>query len=133
MARSGMYTLKTVTMTEQKSNQGSLTGNKKLTGTKVRGTWDTGTSTTVITPAVAAKLNLKPVGNINLNGLGGRQMSWLTIAWLRFPNGIVLGPLYMAVQDLPSTDVLIGMDVISMGRFLLERKPDGGTRFTFTL
>lgn len=110
-----------------------MTGNNKFTGTKVRGLWDTGTSTTVITPAVAAKLNLKPVGNMNLNGVGGKRQSWVTIACLRFPNGVVAGPFYMAVQELPSTDVLIGMDVISMGRFLLERKPDGGTKFTFTL
>lgn len=34
---------------------------------------------------------------------------------------------------LPSTDVLIGMDIISMGRFLLEPKPDGGTKFMFIL
>lgn len=110
-----------------------MTGNNRFTGVKARGLWDTGTSTTVITPAIAEKLNLRPVGGMKMNGLGGVQQSWLTIAYLRFPNGTVVGPLYMAVHDLPSTDVLIGMDIISMGTFLLERKPDGGTRFTFKL
>ena len=110
-----------------------MTGENKFAGTKVKGLWDTGTSTTVITPAVAAKLNLKPAGNMTMNGLGGKQKSWITMACLRLPNGMVAGPFYMAVHELPSTDVLIGMDVISMGTFLLERKPDGGTRFTFEL
>ena len=105
----------------------------KFSGVPARAIWDTGTSTTVISPAVAEKLGLQPVGDMSMKGLGGIQHSWITIAYLRFPNGIVAGPFYMAVHDLPSTDVLIGMDIISMGTFKLERKPDGGTRFTFTL
>jgi len=110
-----------------------LTGDNMFTGVKARGLWDTGTSVTVITPAIAAKLNLKPLGGYTMNGLGGVQQSWLTVGFLRFPNGKVWGPIHMAVHDLPSTDVLIGMDVISTGRLTIERKADGGTRFTFDL
>ena len=157
-----MYTSKTNIMTEQNSNPDSLTwthtrsslsaetfGNPassldmdchicvkngdKFSGVPARALWDTGTSTTVISTTIAAKLGLQPVGKMRINGLGGIQHSWVTTAFLRFPNGTVAGPFYMAVHDLPSTDVLIGMDVISMGTFHLERKPDGGTRFTFTL
>lgn len=110
-----------------------MTGNKKFTGVKATALWDTGTSTTVISPAIAEKLNLEPIGGMRMNGLGGVQQSWLTLAYFRFPNGIVAGPFRMAVHELPSVDVLIGMDIISMGRFLLERKPDGGTKFMFIL
>lgn len=110
-----------------------MTGNKKFTGVKAKALWDTGTSTTVISPAIAEKLNLEPIGGMRMNGLGGVQQSWLTLAYFRFPNGIVAGPFRMAVHELPSVDVLIGMDIISMGRFLLERKPDGGTKFMFIL
>lgn len=102
---------------------------------RVRGLWDTGTSTTVITPAVAARLGLKPDGksSMNLNGLGGRQKAWTAVASIGFPNGKAYGPIEVAVHDLPSVDVLIGMDVISLGTLTIEPKPDGGTRFTFTL
>lgn len=110
-----------------------MTGNSMFRGIKAHGIWDTGTSTTVITPAIAEKLNLKPIGGMRMNGLGGVQQSWLTLAYFRFPNGTVAGPIRMAVHELPSTDVLIGMDIISMGRFQLERKPDGGTKFMFIL
>lgn len=110
-----------------------MTGNNMFSGVKARGLWDTGTSTTVISPAIAYKLNLQPIGGMKMNGLGGVQESWLTLAYFRFPNGTVAGPIRMAVHELPSTDVLIGMDIISMGRFLLEPKPDGGTKFMFVL
>jgi hypothetical protein len=30
-------------------------------------------------------------------------------------------------------DVLLGMDVISSGKFTIERKADGGTLFTFDM
>lgn len=104
-----------------------------FSGVSAKGLWDTGTSTTVITPAIAARLKLPIVGGMNMNGLGGRQQAGMTIAYFRFPNRTVVGPIRMAVHELPSTDVLIGMDIISMGTLLLERKPDGGTKFTFDL
>ena len=104
-----------------------------LRGKKVTGLWDTGTSTTVITPAIAAKLNLKPKGDMNMNGIGGVQKAWKTECFFRFPNGMACGPLLVAVHELPSVDVLIGMDVISTGTFTIRRKPDGGTLFTFDM
>ena len=110
-----------------------MTGGNRFAGVSAKGLWDTGTSTTVITPAIATKLGLQPMGGMTMNGLGGKHQSWLTLAFFRFPNGVIAGPIQMAVHDLPSTDVLIGMDIISMGKFTIERKPDGGTRFTFDL
>ena len=102
---------------------------------RVRGLWDTGTSTTVITPAVAERLGLKPDGknSMSLNGLGGKQTAWTAVASIGFPNGKAYGPIEMAVHELPSVDVLIGMDVISIGKMIIEPKPDGGTKFMFML
>lgn len=100
----------------------------------VQGIWDTGTSTTIVTPAVAQRLGLKPLPHqMNMNGLGGTDKADVCVACIIFPNGMAVGPLYVAVHDLPSIDVLIGMDVISFGTLKLERKPDGGTRFTFDM
>ena len=97
--------------------------------------WDTGTSTTVISPVLAARLGLKPKDGdyIDLNVVGGIARSWMTVVYVGFPNHKVYGPLPVAVKELPSTDVLLGMDVISIGTFLLEPKPDGGTKFMFIL
>ena len=101
---------------------------------RAKALWDTGTSTTVITPELDAKLGLEPDGDyMDLNGLGGVQKAWTAVVCVGLPNGKAYGPIPVAVHDLPSTDVLIGMDVICTGRFLLEPKPDGGTKFMFIL
>ena len=106
---------------------------EKIVGKQARGLWDTGTSTTVITPEIAAKLHLQPKGSMNVNGLGGAQQAWRTVCYFRFPNGKFFGPLVVAVHELPSVDVLIGMDIISIGKLAIERKPDNGTLFTFDI
>lgn len=99
--------------------------------TSVRALWDTGTSTTVITPDVARKLKPKVFDTISLNGLKGQSRAPVCAAYILFPNGRAYGPIAVAIHELPSADVLLGMDVISIGTFMLRRKPDGGTLFTF--
>lgn len=102
---------------------------------RFKGLWDTGTSTTVITPDVAARLGILPdtEHSMGLHGLGGTTDAPTVVAAIGFPNGQAFGPIEMAVHELPSVDVLIGMDVISIGKLTIERKADGGTRFTFDL
>ena len=104
-----------------------------MKGWKARALWDTGSSITVVTPAMADKMHLLPIGDMNMNGLGGKQKAWKSKCFLRFPNGKFCGPIVVAVHELPSVDVLIGMDVISTGTFTIRRKPDGGTLFTFDM
>lgn len=102
---------------------------------RFKGLWDTGTSTTVITPEVADKLGIVPdkEHSMGLHGLGGTTDAPTIVAAIGFPNGQAFGPIEMAVHKLPSTDVLIGMDVISIGTLTIRRKPDGGTLFTFDM
>ena len=102
---------------------------------RVKALWDTGTSTTIITPTVAAMLGLEPEEKdfMDLNGIGGVVRAWTSVVYIGLPNGKAWGPVSVAVRELPSTDVLLGMDIISIGKFTIERKPDGGTRFTFDL
>lgn len=96
--------------------------------------WDTGTSMTIISPSVARKLHLPSLEDtITLNGVKGTSEAEVYAARVILPNGKAYGPIAVAVQDLPSTDVLLGMDVISSGTFSIRRKPDGGTLFTFDL
>lgn len=100
----------------------------------VRALWDTGTSVTVITPRVAETLNLPKLdGKFTLNAVNNQSEAQLCVARVILPNNKAYGPIAVAVQNLPSVDVLLGMDVISSGTFTIERKPDGGTRFTFVL
>lgn len=102
--------------------------------TPVRALWDTGTSITVISPQVASRLPLVKLDRkIRLSGMNTQGESDLFLASIIFPNGKCFGPIAVAVQELPSIDVLLGMNVIMSGTFTLERKPDGGTRFTFSM
>lgn len=100
----------------------------------VRALWDTGTSMTIVSPAIARKLNLPSLdATVTLNGVKSQSKANVYAARVILPNGKAYGPVAVAVQELPSTDVLIGMDVISAGMFTIKRKPDGGTLFTFDL
>ena len=99
----------------------------------VKALWDTGTSTTVISPRVASRLGLKPKGSAKTNAVGSVRQSGLTSAYLWLPNSMMIGPMMVVVDEIPSVDVLLGMDVIRFGKFTIERKPDGGTRFTFDI
>ena len=108
--------------------------NGRLIKTPVRALWDTGTSITVITPEVASKLPLVKLDKkIGLNGLKNKSEAELYLAAVVFPNGKIFGPIVVAVQELPSTDVLLGMNVILGGTFAIQRKEDGGTLFTFDM
>lgn len=54
---------------------------------RAKALWDTGTSTTVITPELAAKLGLEPDGDyMGLNGLGGIQEAWTAVVCIGLPN-----------------------------------------------
>lgn len=101
--------------------------------TSVQALWDTGTAMTIVSTDIARRLRLQQIDTITLHGLGGESIAPVCKAVILFPNGIAYGPIAVAVQDMPVSQVLLGMDIISIGTFLLERKPDGGTRFTFTL
>lgn len=104
------------------------------TATPVRALWDTGTTFTIITPEVASKLPLVKLDRkIGLNGMNVHGESDLYLAAVIFPNGRKFGPIAVAVQPLPSVDVLLGMNVILGGTFTIRRKPDGGTLFTFDM
>lgn len=99
----------------------------------VRALWDTGTSTTVVTPEVARRLKMKVFTTIGLSGLKGSARAPVCAAYVLLPNGKTYGPIAVAIHELPTVDVLLGMDVISIGTFTIKRKPDGGTLFTFEL
>lgn len=105
----------------------------RFIATPAKSIWDTGTSTTAISTAIAAKLGLQPVGMMRIHGMGGTKQVPVCVACFVFPNRTAFGPIHMVVHDMPSTDVLIGMDIITAGKFSLEHKPDGGTRFTFSI
>jgi predicted aspartyl protease len=95
--------------------------------------WDTGASATVITNRAVAAAGLKPVSMTMTRGVHGEKMANVYLASLRLPNNVVFNALRVTEGDLgPDVDVLIGMDVISMGDFSVTNL-QGKTTFSFRL
>jgi predicted aspartyl protease len=97
--------------------------------------WDTGAQISVITPQIAKALNLRPVNQTTTSGAHGESLSDLVIITLEIPEQGVYENLLAAVCPFntdPNSDVnmLVGMDVISQGDFVLSNG-NGYTLFTF--
>jgi hypothetical protein len=80
--------------------------------------WDTGATGTVITAKVAFDLGLKPTGKITSNHAGGSDQVNTYLVNIYLPNGInVIGVKVIEAVLSGNTEMLIGMDIISLGDF----------------
>ena len=84
--------------------------------------WDTGATHTVITSNVVAALGLKPSGKatVQVVGQGSKAQIHETDTFLVnliLPNHVGLSGIRVSLGSLGGSDVLIGMDVISLGDF----------------
>ena len=78
--------------------------------------WDTGASNTAITQAVVDDLDLKPIGLVKVHTANGTATCGVYMVALMLPNGVNVRTR-ATLGDIPSCDVLIGMDVITLGDF----------------
>jgi predicted aspartyl protease len=96
------------------------------------GLWDTGATNTVITKRVATELNLAPRGKItsfHANGKTEVETYYINIV---LPNNVGFQYLRVAEGTLKDFDVLIGMDIIGQGEFMLTHE-NGKHVFEFKL
>ena len=93
--------------------------------------WDTGSFTTVISPAVVKALKLVAMGKSPVHTANGSYLANLYSVDVMLPNGIVIQGVAVSEADLKVCDALIGMDIISMGDFLTTNKEH--TRFAFRI
>jgi len=93
--------------------------------------WDTGAVSTAITKDIVAKLSLRQTGQKTIEGVTGNAICNTYLIALSLPNGILIPEIEVADCDGNiGCDILIGMDVISMGDFVICNK-DGKTTFSF--
>ena len=97
-----------------------------------RALWDTGADGSVISNSVVAALELIPDGKIRVYHADGMSLVNTYTVDLRLPSGVVFRKLMVTSGDLKDMDVLIGMDVISMGDFAITAS-HGVTRFSFQI
>lgn len=92
--------------------------------------WDTGAMSTVITPTMAAKLGLKSLGLVKMQHANGVSLVNTYMINLLLPNKMEVHSLYIMEGAMTDTDMLIGMDIITLCDFAITNK-DGNTTFSF--
>lgn len=96
------------------------------------GLWDTGATGSMITSRVVKELGLSPIRQIQTAHAQGVSMTNLYYVNIILPNGIQVPNVPVGEGVLVDTDVLIGMDIISLGDFSICNR-NGGTVFSFQI
>lgn len=89
---------------------------------------DTGAWSSVITQKVVTALGLSPIDHVRACGVNGWYDAPVYIVDVTLPNKIKISNLLVSLGTMTAADMLIGMDVISMGDFKLIN--DGKTSFS---
>ena len=97
-----------------------------------RAMWDTGADTTIIASRVVKELDLKPYMQGGIEGIGGATGSNVYMIHLAVPTGNMVTYIEAMESDFDDIDVLIGMDVISLGDMVLTNA-DNKTTFQFRI
>ena len=109
--------------------ENALTPKEKIQGVAI---WDTGATSSVVTPKIAEKLQLLPIQKIQVNTPSGSHIADVYKVNLYLPNKVVLPKINVASGVPANCDMLIGMDVISLGDFAVSNY-GGKTTFSFRL
>ena len=94
--------------------------------------WDTGATHSVFSSRIAQKLDLASVDKWTAGGINQVIKTDVVVATIILPNGLKLTEKRFAICDIPGADVLIGMDIISMGDFVITNAR-GKTFFSFVI
>jgi len=92
--------------------------------------WDTGATATVITQKVVDACGLKPTGVTLVQTANGQRSCNVYFVNIGLPNQVGFQMVRVTCGDILGTDVLIGMDIITTGDFVLTHK-NGTTVFSF--
>lgn len=99
---------------------------------KFRAIWDTGATSSAITQRVVDECGLKPTGMTDVHGVGGVQRTQTFLVNIRLPNNTEAKNVQVALGQLGGSQVLIGMDIITVGDFAITNV-EGKTVFSFRI
>jgi hypothetical protein len=94
--------------------------------------WDTGATGSVITQPVVDACGLKPTGMALVSGVHGQSTAETFLVNIALQNGVAFQSVQVTKGELEGFQVLIGMDIISMGDFAVSNF-EGKTAFTFRI
>jgi predicted aspartyl protease len=87
----------------------------------IKGIWDTGATSTVITQNVVNALGLVPTGKTLVNTASANNVQTNTyLVDVHLPNGLTVKDVIVTLGIImPGIDCLIGMDIITLGDFTI--------------
>ncbi len=95
--------------------------------------WDTGATSSVISQKLAYSLNLMPISFKEVNGVHGSKTCPVYIVDFYLPNGIRIKDIVVIASDgFSGFDILIGMDIISLGSIAISIE-DNKTTFSYVV
>ena len=85
---------------------------------KVNAVWDTGATTTAISKKLVENLKLMPVSQTTVHGINHSSVVNVHIIDILLPNHVGIAEIKVTeAKNLGDCDVLIGMDIITLGDF----------------
>jgi len=94
--------------------------------------WDTGATHSVLSPKIVQDLDLFPIDTCIVRGINHDQISDIVIASICITSDLLLTGKRFSVNNIPGADVLLGMDIITMGDFIINNA-EGQTLFSFVI
>lgn len=95
--------------------------------------WDTGASGTVLSERLVSLLNLPPIGKRRVSSCSDSYESNIYVVDIVLPNNVhVPGVQVTEAKNIGSFDVLIGMDIITIGDLSICNY-EGKTSFSFRI
>jgi hypothetical protein len=94
--------------------------------------WDTGATHSVINSKTAKMLELMFVDQGVISGVNSMKLADVAMVNVRLPNHLIIENLRVTIADIKNADMLIGMDVISFGDFIICNS-GGRTSFSFVI
>ena len=108
------------------------TPKKNIKAKQYNAIWDTGATGTCINKKIANDLNLKPIDIKKMNTVGGVINSNIYLVNIIFPNNQMKHVVRVAEGVISGGDVLIGMDIITDGDFIITNL-NNQTVFSFQI
>ncbi|MDP8243027.1 MAG: SEC-C metal-binding domain-containing protein [Candidatus Hinthialibacter antarcticus] len=101
---------------------------------KYNAIWDTGATNTAVTQRVVDECGLTTIGMCDVGTAGGVQSTTSHLISMALPHRLgVNGVRVNRVELKDGVDVLIGMDIISLGDFSITRSPSGLMQVSFMM
>lgn len=94
--------------------------------------WDTGASASVISQKVVQKCGLAPTGMVKAHSASGEYYCNTYLVSIGLPNQVGFPSVRVTEGTLINADILIGMDLIAMGDFVITNF-EGKTVFSYRI